>query len=197
VTDQNTTIISENTSFKGEMSFTGTAIILGQFEGAIIADGEVQVGEGALCQAQVDALKIIVHGRIVGDIIGRERVELHETAQVEGDITAASLSVKDGAAFFGNCRVGEAAVAEATQGSPAGRASKSAPTRHDQRQVEARHPETKQAEPKPVARFTRQVVDEPAEIIAKATRREWFSAAPKAETAGAIHADTNTQAEAS
>lgn len=193
MTDQLTTIISENTSLKGEMSFTGTAIVLGQFEGAIIADGEVQVGEGALCQAQVDAQRIIVHGRIVGDIIGRERVELHETAHVEGDITAASLSVKEGAAFFGNCRVGDAAVAEATQTGATGRTqSKAAPTRADQRPVDSR-----QQESKPVARFTRQIVDEPAEIIAKATRREWFSAAPKAETAGTINNEASTQAEAS
>lgn len=193
MTDQLTTIISENTTLKGEMSFTGTAVVLGQFEGAIIADGEVQIGEGALCQAQIDAQKIIVHGRIVGDIIGRERVELHETAHVEGDITAASLSVKDGAAFFGNCRVGDAAVAEATQASGTARTQlKPAPTRAEQRSTDSRQPEAK-----PVARFTRQIVDEPAEIVAKATRREWFSATPRTDTAGTINTDANTQAEAS
>ncbi len=116
------TVIGPDTHIKGEMSFDSTAQILGSFEGRISSKGEIQIGEGAVCKAAVEAATVTVDGLVEGDITARERVSLNASARVCGDVLAKTLVVAEGASFSGQCRVGadalEAAQAAAEQ--PAG-----------------------------------------------------------------------------
>lgn len=107
------TVIGADTRIKGDMSFDGTARILGSFEGSIQAKGELQVAEGATCRATVDAGKVMVDGAVEGNLSARERVELSAKARVKGDILAARLVVAEGATFVGHCSVGADAVKSA------------------------------------------------------------------------------------
>jgi cytoskeletal protein CcmA (bactofilin family) len=100
------TVIGPDTKIKGEMYFEKSARILGSFEGKIIAQGEVQIGVGALCNAAVEAERVIVDGRVNGPIIARDRLTLTSNAQVQGDLTAGTLVVAEGASFVGHCHVG-------------------------------------------------------------------------------------------
>ena len=100
------TVIGPDTRIKGEMFFEKSARILGQFEGKIIAQGEVQIGNGAECNAAVEAQRIVVDGKVNGPIAAHDRLTLTENAQVQGDITAGTLVVAEGASFVGNCNVG-------------------------------------------------------------------------------------------
>jgi cytoskeletal protein CcmA (bactofilin family) len=100
------TVIGADTRIKGEMFFEKSARILGQFEGKIAARGEVQIGVGALCNAAVEASRVIVDGGVCGPITAREQITLTANAQVKGDLTAATLVVAEGASFVGHCNVG-------------------------------------------------------------------------------------------
>ncbi len=106
MSEAQTTVIGRDAKIKGEMSFEQSARILGTFEGKIVAKGDVQVGEGAVCRASVEATTVMVDGLIEGDVLARERVELTAKARVKGDLCAAALVVADGASFVGHCRVG-------------------------------------------------------------------------------------------
>lgn len=108
-----TTIIGQDTQIKGEMSFEGSAKILGKFDGKITSKGEVQVGEGAICRATIDSATMIVDGEIIGDVTVRDRLKLNSTAKVNGDIIAKTLIVAEGATFLGQCQVGAEAVEKA------------------------------------------------------------------------------------
>jgi cytoskeletal protein CcmA (bactofilin family) len=108
---ESTTIIGPEARFKGELTLTGAAKILGVFEGVIRAEGEVTVGNGALCQATVEADVVLVDGRVEGDLIARERLQLTGRANVQGDVTAAALVVAEGASFAGRVSVGPEAIA--------------------------------------------------------------------------------------
>lgn len=101
-----TTVIGADTKIKGDMTFDGTARILGSFEGSIAAKGELHVAEGANCRAAVDAGKVIVDGVIEGNVTARDRVELTAKARVKGDVITARLVVAEGASFVGHCTVG-------------------------------------------------------------------------------------------
>ena len=73
----------------------------------------------------------IIHGKVVGDIVVTDRVVLASTAELVGDVTAAKISIEEGAVFVGMCRVGTPAVAPmpaapAPAKKSSGRASKSA-----------------------------------------------------------------------
>jgi len=100
------TVIGPDTKIKGEMFFEKSARILGSFEGKIAAHGEVQIGAGAQCNAAVEAERIIVDGNVNGPIIARDRLTLTANAQVQGDLTAGTLVVAEGASFVGQCNVG-------------------------------------------------------------------------------------------
>jgi len=104
------TVIGADTRIKGEMSFGGGARILGQFEGTIDAKGEVFIGDGATCKASLDASRIVVDGLLEGDVVARERAELNSNARMNGDLTATTLVIAEGAAFVGHCRVGPEAT---------------------------------------------------------------------------------------
>lgn len=111
------TIIGPDTKIKGEMFFEKSARILGSFEGKITAQGEVQIGAGALCNAAVEADRVIVDGRVHGPITARDRLTLTANAQVQGDLTAGTLVVAEGASFVGHCHVGPHAQ-ELSKGQP-------------------------------------------------------------------------------
>lgn len=100
------TVIGPDTKIKGEMFFEKSARILGSFEGKITAQGEVQIGAGAVCNAAVEGERIIVDGRVHGPITARDRLTLTANAQVQGDLTAGTLVVAEGASFVGHCQVG-------------------------------------------------------------------------------------------
>jgi cytoskeletal protein CcmA (bactofilin family) len=130
-----TTVIGQDTHIKGDMTFDGTARILGSFEGTIAAKGELQIAEGAKCRASVEAGKVLVDGLVEGNLTGRERVELSAKARVKGDLVTSRLVVAEGAAFVGHCTVGPDA------GGKGGDAGKG------QRPAEASHPTPEPARP--------------------------------------------------
>ncbi len=105
-TGNQTTIIGSDTHIKGEMTFDGTAKLLGTFEGKITAKGDLHIADGATCRAVVDAGKVTVDGLVDGNVTARERVELTGKAKMKGDLVSARLLVAEGASFVGHCTVG-------------------------------------------------------------------------------------------
>lgn len=103
------TVIGRDTQIKGEMFFEKSARILGSFEGKITAQGEVQISSGAQCNAAIEAQRVIVDGQVNGPISAHEQLTLTANARVQGDLTAGTLVVAEGASFVGHCNVGPAA----------------------------------------------------------------------------------------
>ncbi|GAB4554722.1 MAG: hypothetical protein Tsb0013_17400 [Phycisphaerales bacterium] len=117
--NQNTTIIAADAHFKGEMTFEGSAKVLGTFDGTITSKGEMAVGKGATCNANVHAGRIVVDGTVNGDLQGDELIELNAGAKVTGDITAGNLVVVEGASFEGHVRVGSGMTMKKAPAQPA------------------------------------------------------------------------------
>lgn len=112
-----TTVIGPDTQIKGEMTFEGSAKILGKFDGKIVSKGEVQIGQGAICKATIEAGTVIVDGEVAGNITARERVKLNNSAKVTGDMVAKTLIVAEGATFQGQYQVGPEAIEKALSAS--------------------------------------------------------------------------------
>jgi cytoskeletal protein CcmA (bactofilin family) len=51
--------------------------------------------------ATVHGRVVMVAGRVIGDITADEKIELEPTAEVDGDITAPRILIRDGATFRG------------------------------------------------------------------------------------------------
>jgi cytoskeletal protein CcmA (bactofilin family) len=129
-------VLNYDVSVVGILRFTDDLLVDGSVEGEITSDGVLTVGANASIQAgdknkvAVNTQSAIIHGKVVGDIVVTDRVELAATAEVVGDITAAKISIQEGAVFVGMCRVGNPAVMPATSApapkKAAARAAKSA-----------------------------------------------------------------------
>lgn len=102
----NATVIGVGTRIKGEMSFEGTARILGEFEGRITSSGEVQVGESATCKAAIEGEVVVVDGVVEGNVTAKRNLLLNPSARVTGDVVAGSMTVAEGASLVGHCRIG-------------------------------------------------------------------------------------------
>lgn len=73
-----------------------------EFEGDV-SGPEVVVSERGKVTGNVAGERVIVLGKIVGEIRGKV-VALLSTAHVEGDIHQTSLAIEEGAEFAGRCR---------------------------------------------------------------------------------------------
>ncbi|MDX1913022.1 MAG: polymer-forming cytoskeletal protein, partial [Saprospiraceae bacterium] len=54
-----------------------------------------------------------IKGKIKGDVFVKEALHLMESAVIEGNITAKTMVVDEGARYNGSCRIGESATAPA------------------------------------------------------------------------------------
>jgi cytoskeletal protein CcmA (bactofilin family) len=83
---------------KGDISGDEDLVIAGRVEGSISLGGRVlTLAEGAQVAGTVAAAAVIVSGRVEGSIEAGERLEVRDTAVIDGDISAPKLQVADGA----------------------------------------------------------------------------------------------------
>ena len=87
----------------GKLYFETAARIDGQVEGEILAKDSLTIGESAVVAAQIKAASVIVAGKVSGDIIAVQRIEIKPSAKVLGNITAPILAIQEGALFEGHC----------------------------------------------------------------------------------------------
>ena len=105
-------VLNSDVSVVGTLRFTDDLLVDGSVEGEITSDGVLTVGANASIQAgeqnkvAVRTKSAIIHGKVMGDVVVTDRVELSSTAELVGDVTASKISIQEGAVFVGHCRVG-------------------------------------------------------------------------------------------
>jgi cytoskeletal protein CcmA (bactofilin family) len=98
--------IDQGSEFEGKLSFKDTVRIDGRFKGEISSDNTLIVGETGEIEATIHSHSVVVSGTVIGDIFASERVVLHKTASVEGNLETPSLMIEDGAAINGHVKMG-------------------------------------------------------------------------------------------
>ena len=94
------TVIGADSTITGELAIQGTVRVDGSVEGDIRADWVI-VGETGRVRGNVQTRMMVVGGRIDGNIVASEIVELKDKAQIFGEICTAKLTVSEGALFDG------------------------------------------------------------------------------------------------
>jgi len=83
---------------KGDVSGSEDLVIAGRVEGSIRLDGRaLTLAPGARVVGTISAASVLVSGTVEGSIEAGERLEVKDTAVVEGDLTTPALVVADGA----------------------------------------------------------------------------------------------------
>lgn len=120
--EQDATVIGKDVRIRGELSGTHDIYIDGDVEGTVsFPDSKFTVGPNGRVHANVSARDVIVHGRVDGHLRASARVDLRQSAQVMGDITAARLSIEDSAVIKGRVELSQhpAPGSPSVQASPA------------------------------------------------------------------------------
>jgi cytoskeletal protein CcmA (bactofilin family) len=92
--------------FTGEVRFRSMLRIDGHFSGHVTSsDGTLIVSDGArLTQTVINVAIARINGSVEGDIRASKELVLGRTASVTGEVSAAALTVEEGAVLNGSCR---------------------------------------------------------------------------------------------
>lgn len=104
--------LDSGSKISGKLSFDGPIRIDGHVDGEINAKDSLTIGESAVVTAQIRAASIVVAGKVSGDIIAGQRIEIRPSAKVLGNLTSPVLVVHEGALFEGHCSMQPEAVRE-------------------------------------------------------------------------------------
>jgi cytoskeletal protein CcmA (bactofilin family) len=98
--------VGKGVDFKGTISYDGTVRIDGSLDGEIHTTGMLIVGETASISAKISAGTIVSRGRITGNIIAKQRIQLLSPAVLDGSVQTPVFSIEDGVTFNGTCEMG-------------------------------------------------------------------------------------------
>lgn len=114
-TTQNVTTIGQQMKISGTLASDGNVLFDGTLEkGTIRIGGHLTVGGGAYIKGEVEARKLVVNGKIEGNVSVKEDLEIGEAGAISGDITVqGKLIINKGGVFNGKCTMGTS-MAEST-----------------------------------------------------------------------------------
>jgi cytoskeletal protein CcmA (bactofilin family) len=105
--DKLETFLGMDSSFKGELNVRGTLRIDGKVEGQLDADYVILSGTAEV-KGEIKGKKIIIGGKIEGNVRAQELVEIKSKGKVGGDIYTPKLAIIEGGEFNGKVEMKKA-----------------------------------------------------------------------------------------
>ena len=106
-------ILNSDVEIKGNLKFAGELTFEGKLEGEIHTDGLLNLGDSAVVNGNINAQAVVVRGKVNGNIVAKEKIEIKAKTELFGDIRAAKLVVEEGVTFVGKTEVNPNKVAPA------------------------------------------------------------------------------------
>jgi cytoskeletal protein CcmA (bactofilin family) len=94
--------IGKGLFIKGEINGSESLFIDGKVEGSVNLPGNrVTIGRNGQVAANITAREIVVLGKVRGNVFATDRVDIRAEGSLSGDVSAARISIEDGAFFKG------------------------------------------------------------------------------------------------
>jgi len=93
--------LGKGAEFVGKMIFNGNVRIDGDFQGEIYGQGSVDVGQGGLVKANIFVNSLYIGGEVQGSIEVKEKINIHSTGKLLGDVRTPVFVMEEGALFDG------------------------------------------------------------------------------------------------
>ncbi|MES0491717.1 MAG: polymer-forming cytoskeletal protein [Leptospirales bacterium] len=90
-----TTHITDDIKFRGEISYEGNLEIEGSVEGKIRSDGALTIEQGGVVKGNVDTRQISIKGDVQGNMKA-ELINISTSGKVQGDIECKQLQIDRG-----------------------------------------------------------------------------------------------------
>jgi cytoskeletal protein CcmA (bactofilin family) len=104
-------ILNSDVEVKGAIKFAGELTFDGKLEGDINSEGTLNLGENAVIKGTIDVGSVVVRGKITGNIIAKDKIDLKAKTELFGDVRAAKLVMEEGVTFVGKTEVNPNKVA--------------------------------------------------------------------------------------
>ena len=98
-------VIGSDVEIIGTIKSSGTVRLDCNLDGELVCGGNAILGKSAQVKGNVTATSVSIEGKINGNILAKDKIEMKATAVVNGDIKARRLSVEDGVTFVGRSEV--------------------------------------------------------------------------------------------
>lgn len=97
-----TSFVGKGTKIDGRFEIEGNVRIDGKFKGEIEGNADLIIGEGAFIEATTIKVKnLTVMGEIHGSIYCEDKLEIHNSGKLFGEISAKRLIIEENAVFEG------------------------------------------------------------------------------------------------
>ena len=101
------TILSQDISFSGTLTFEKPFMIRGRVSGEIMAKSILVVDEEASVEANINASRVFIRGSVKGNVTATEKVEVTVTGKLLGNVSAPEIFMETGCVFNGRCTMTE------------------------------------------------------------------------------------------
>jgi cytoskeletal protein CcmA (bactofilin family) len=98
-------ILNSDVEIKGNLKFAGELTFEGKLDGEINSDGTLHLGDSAVVNGNINASNVVVRGKINGNIIAKEKIDIKAKTELFGDIRATRLAIEEGVTFVGKTEV--------------------------------------------------------------------------------------------
>jgi len=96
--------LGKNVKFEGDLKFSGAIRIEGHVKGNISGEGTLIIDIAGKVESDIVVSNVINYGKIHGNIIAEEKIDLRASGIVFGNIKAPVIEIEEGATFQGNCQ---------------------------------------------------------------------------------------------
>jgi cytoskeletal protein CcmA (bactofilin family) len=100
------TVLGPSVEIEGEIEGDEDLVIQGKIQGKIVSKKDLTVDNSGNVEASITTKNLAVSGKLVGNVVATERVEVRKEGKMVGDIKAPRVIIADGAKFKGNIEMG-------------------------------------------------------------------------------------------
>lgn len=104
--DEINAFLGAGTNYHGKLHFQGAVRIDGNFQGEVVSEGTLVIGQEAVVDGQIKVGQLVLSGRLKGEVEAKNKVVLHKTANLQGNIRTPVLVVEEGAVLEGQLVMG-------------------------------------------------------------------------------------------
>jgi cytoskeletal protein CcmA (bactofilin family) len=98
-------VLGPDVEIKGNLKFSGELTFEGKLEGEIQTDGTLNLGDSAVVDGNINAQTVVVRGKINGNIVAKDKIDIKAKTELFGDIRASKLAIEEGVTFVGKTEV--------------------------------------------------------------------------------------------
>jgi len=97
------TIVEDDISFTGEVKLKKPFMVRGKINGKIDSTSDLVVDTNAVVNADLKATRVLIKGKVKGNIEAEKLVFVTSSGSLDGDITTEKFVLEPGSIFTGKC----------------------------------------------------------------------------------------------